>query len=57
MQLQERDMRTVRFADVYTHRDWEEIIGRFPHVWMKKHCGNLKLRADYTLILAWHVPM
>lgn len=47
MQLQERDMRRVRFANaVYTHRDWEEIIGQFSHARMKKHCGNPKLKAN-----------
>lgn len=59
MQLQKRDMRTVRFADaVYTRTgDWAEIIGRFPHLWMKKHCGSPKLTADYSPIYAWYAWM
>ncbi len=40
-----------------THRDWEEIIVRFSHVWLKKHCGNLELSADYSPLLAWHFWM
>lgn len=58
MQLQERYMRRVRFAHaVYTDRDLEEIIGRFLHMRMKKHCGSPKLKANYSPIAAWHVSM